>query len=155
MARSALEILFVGDAAKVPGAPPLRMRLMPGDAGSPSREAWAKAANRLEADERLLITFTLAPEGRWRRVAALLLVPLRAARLERTLTRSGCSVTRYAVGPSLDEPSVVFQVNTAAAQYASTHLVNSGRRLARVRAVLQWWLSCDPSMGGIVMVARR
>ena len=26
---------------------------------------------------------------------------------------------------------------------------------ARVRAALQWWLSCDPSMGGIVMVARR
>jgi hypothetical protein len=155
MKTSTLELLFAGDAAHPADTGPMRVRVMSADDIRDSDEGCAEVASRLAAGERLLITIGLMPDGRLRRAATLLLLPLRLALIERNLTRAGCSVTRYAVGPSLALPSVVYEVNSAAAAYANTHLLNHGRRLMRVRAAMRWWLSCDPSMGGIVLVARR
>jgi hypothetical protein len=155
MKRSTLELLFAGDAGHMPGSSAMRVRVMSADGVPGSGEGCAEVAGRLAAGERLLITFGLTPDGVLRRAATLIMLPLRLALLERNLTRAGCSVTRYAVGPSLALPSVVYEVNSAAATYANTHLLNHGRRLMHVRAAMRWWLSCDPSMGGIVVVARR
>jgi hypothetical protein len=124
------------------------------DRGAVARRCHA-AAKRAGIGDRILITFDLTAGGPLRRAATLLLLPLRLARLDRELAAHGCATTRYAVVPTLAAPSLVVELDSVAASYAATHLLGHGPRLQWVRAAMRWWLSFDPSMGGVVVVARR
>jgi hypothetical protein len=82
-------------------------------------------------------------------------LPLRVRKCERALVASGCRVTRYAVDPSLAAPSLIFELGSIAEEYASTHLLGHGGRWSIVRRALRWWLGCDPSLGGIILIGTR
>lgn len=62
----------------------------------------------------------------------------------------------FGVYPSLGDPGLVFEMNTSAAGYASAFLLpqDAGTR-GRIRRWLAAWSGCDPSLGAVVVVARR
>ncbi len=83
-------------------------------------------------------------------------LPLRVRKCEKALLASGCChVARYAVEPSLDAPSLVFELGSIAEEYATTHLLGHSGRWSLVRRALAWWLGCDPSVGGIILIGTR
>jgi hypothetical protein len=82
-------------------------------------------------------------------------LPTRVRKCERALVESGCRVTRYAVEPSLAAPALVFELGSIAEEYATTHLLGHSGRWSLVRRVLRWWLGCDPSVGGIILIGTR
>jgi hypothetical protein len=82
-------------------------------------------------------------------------LPMRVRKCEKALVASGCQVTRYAVEPSLANPSLIFELGSIAEEYARTHLLGHSRRWMLVRRVLGWWLGCDPSVGGIILIGTR
>lgn len=79
-------------------------------------------------------------------------LPMRVRACERALVKSGCRVTRYAVDPSLESPNLVFELGSIAEEYALTHLLGHSGRWKVLRRLLTWWLGCDPSVGGIVLI---
>jgi hypothetical protein len=83
-------------------------------------------------------------------------LPLRVRTCERALLKSGCChVARYAVEPSLEAPSLVFELGSIAEEYATTHLLGHSGRWSLLRRMLAWWLGCDPSVGGIILIGTR
>jgi hypothetical protein len=82
-------------------------------------------------------------------------LPKRVRDCERALVESGCRVTRYAVEPNLASPSLIFELGSIAEEYATTHLLGHSRRWSLVRRALRWWLGCDPSVGGIILIGTR
>jgi hypothetical protein len=82
-------------------------------------------------------------------------LPRRVRNCERALVESGCRVTRYAVDPSLAAPSLIFELGSIAEDYAATHLLGHSARWSFVRRALRWWLGCDPSVGGILLIGTR
>ena len=82
-------------------------------------------------------------------------LPMRVRACERALVKSGCRVTRYAVDPGLDAPNLVFELGSIAEEYALTHLLGHSGRWRLARRALAWWLGCDPSVGGIVLIGSQ
>lgn len=83
-------------------------------------------------------------------------LPMRVRKCERALRASGCChVARYGVEPSLDAPSLVFELGSIAQEYATTHLLGHSGRWSFVRRILAWWLGCDPSVGAIILIGTR
>jgi hypothetical protein len=82
-------------------------------------------------------------------------LPLRVRKCERALVESGCRVTRYAVDPTLANPSLIFELGSIAEEYATTHLLGHSRRWSLVRRMLRWWLGCDPSVGGMILIGTK
>lgn len=132
-----------------------RISVMSADGPGGLAEVCSRAAWDMADGDRLLVTFDMGGGNHLGRAIGLLTLPLRLAKLERALARCGCSTRRYSVEPTLTDPSIVIELGGVASDYAASHLLNHGPRFARVRAALRWWLSCDPSAGGIVLVARR
>ncbi len=95
--------------------------------------------------------------GRGRRAAlrSWATLPSRVRNCERALVESGCRVTRYAVEPDLAAPSLIFELGSIAEEYATTHLLGHGRGWSFARRLLRWWLGCDPSVGGIILIGTR
>jgi hypothetical protein len=93
--------------------------------------------------------------GRLAELRSWATLPTRVRHCERALAESGCRVTRYAVEPSLAAPALIFELGSTAEEYARTHLLGHGGRWSLVRRVLRWWLGCDPSVGGIILIGRR
>src|SRR4051794_17117627 len=82
-------------------------------------------------------------------------LPKRVRDCERALIESGCRVTRYAVEPNLAAPTLIFELGSIAEEYATTHLLGHGRGWSFARRLLRWWLGCDPSVGGIILIGTR
>jgi len=82
-------------------------------------------------------------------------LPSRVRKCERALVESGCRVTRYAVEPDLAAPTLIFELGSIAEEYASTHLLGHNARWSLVRRMLRWWLGCDPSVGGIILIGTK
>jgi hypothetical protein len=82
-------------------------------------------------------------------------LPKRVRDCERALVESGCRVTRYAVEPNLATPTLIFELGSIAEEYATSHLLGHSSRWAFVRRALRWWLGCDPSVGGIILIGTR
>ncbi|PYR93378.1 MAG: hypothetical protein DMF84_10335 [Acidobacteria bacterium] len=93
--------------------------------------------------------------GRLARLRSWTTLPTRVRTCERALVESGCRVTRYAVEPSLSAPALIYELGSIAEEYATTHLLGHSGRWSLVRRVLRWWLSCDPSVGGIILIGTR
>jgi len=93
--------------------------------------------------------------GRFADLAGWATLPMRVRACERALVKSGCRVTRYAVDPSLESPNLVFELGSIAEEYAVTHLLGHSGRWRIVRRLLAWWLGCDPSVGGIILIGTQ
>jgi hypothetical protein len=90
--------------------------------------------------------------SRLTRLAHLLLLPLARARVERQLARFGGGFSGYAVAPTCDAPMWVYQVDSAAAAYAHSHLMPRGAGWGALRAAIRWWTGCDPAVAGLLLV---
>jgi glycosyltransferase involved in cell wall biosynthesis len=89
------------------------------------------------------------------RLITLATLPSRLRHVERTIARGGTQVVaRYAIEPSLDSPSCVYELNSRAAEYADRCLRPRSTAQA-LRRILARWLPCDPALGGIVVVGRH
>jgi len=76
---------------------------------------------------------------------------------ERALRRAGCaSVHRFAVVPDLSNPVLAYELGSAAAEYASTHLVLHspiGSRLLRKLVVTTF--GCDLHAGAVLLIGPK
>lgn len=103
-----------------------------------------------------MVAYAIAIEGPIVvRLLLLLTLGVRAARARRVLQRAGATrVCRYAVTPSLERPTIAYEIGTPAAQYADRHLRPRGgddflrRIIARVAGV-------DPSIGAVVIAGLK
>ena len=64
---------------------------------------------------------------------------------------------RYGLAPDLATPTVVYQLEGAAARYTEEHLLLAPRSrfAAVVFGILRLWAGCDPSLGAILVVGRK
>jgi glycosyltransferase involved in cell wall biosynthesis len=89
------------------------------------------------------------------RLVALAMMPLRLRRVERTIARGGAQVVgRYGIDPSLDVPSCVYELNSPASEYAD-HCLRPRGSVQALRRILARWFTCDPALGGVVVVGRK
>ena len=85
------------------------------------------------------------------RLLTLLTLDLRVARAEKILRGAGAArVHCYAVTPSLDRPTIAYELGTPAAEYADRHL-RPGTGSSRLRRVLARIAGVDPSIGAVVV----
>jgi len=85
------------------------------------------------------------------RLRMLLTLGARVARARRVLHKAGAvGVRRYAVAPTLDRPTVAYELGTPAARYADRHLRPcSGSE--RLRGIIAKIAGVDPSIGAVVV----
>lgn len=103
-----------------------------------------------------VVAYAIAIEGSIVvRLLLLLTLGFRVARAQTVLRRAGAArLYRYAVTPSLERPTIAYEIGTPAAQYADRHLRPRGgddllrRIVARVAGV-------DPSIGAVVVVGLK
>ena len=89
------------------------------------------------------------------RMVTLVTLPLHLRCVQRMIVRGGAQVLgRYGIDPSLDAPSCVYELNSAAAEYADRCLRPRGSA-PRFRRITSHLLGCDPALGGVVVVARK
>jgi hypothetical protein len=148
---AALEALLVGPRA---GRTPIcavvkASRLLPLAPG-----CLARAAERVGRGD--VVAYAIPIEGSIVvRLLLLLTLGVRVARAQRVLRRAGAArVHRYAVTPSLDRPTIAYEIGTPAEQYANRHLRPRGgddflrRIIARIAGV-------DPSIGAVVVAGLK
>jgi hypothetical protein len=148
---AALKALLVGPrAGKTPACAVVKAsRLLPLGPGR-----LARAADSVGPGD--VVAYAIAIEGPIVvRLLLLLTLGVRAARARRVLQRAGATrVCRYAVTPSLERPTIAYEIGTPAAQYADRHLRPRGgddflrRIIARVAGV-------DPSIGAVVIAGLK
>jgi len=89
------------------------------------------------------------------RLLMLLTLGLRVARAQKVLRGAGAvRVQRYAVFPTLDRPSIAYEIGTPAADYADRHLRPRGSG-GRLRSIIARIAGVDPSIGGIVVAGLK
>jgi hypothetical protein len=149
---SALESILIGapGAGRAPRCAVVRARrLLPLGLGR-----LAQTAAGLDAGD--VVVYAIAIEGSvWVRLLTLLTLPLRVARAQRVLRGAGAvRVHRYAVTPSLERPTVAYELDTPAAQYADRHLRPraTGERL---RGIIARVAGVDPSIGAVVVAGLK
>jgi hypothetical protein len=150
-ADAALKALLVGPrAGRTPACAVVRAsRLLP-----LGRGRLASAAARVGTGD--VVAYAIAIDGSIVvRLMVLLTLGVRVARAQRVLRRAGATrVYRYAVTPSLERPTIAYEIGTPAAQYADRHLRPRGgdgllrRIIARVTGV-------DPSIGAVVVAGLK
>lgn len=150
-ADAALKALLVGPrAGRTPACAVVKgSRLLPLGPGR-----LARAAARVGSGD--VIAYAIAIEGSIVvRLLLLLTLGVRVARARRVLQRAGATrVYRYAVTPSLERPTIAYEIGTPAAHYADRHLRARGgddfvrRIIARVAGV-------DPSIGAVVVAGLK
>jgi hypothetical protein len=150
-ADSALEALLVGPrAGRTPACAVVKAsRLL---AVRPGR--LSAAAERAATGD--VVVYAIAIEGSIVvRLLLLLTLGFRVARAQRVLRRAGAErVCRYAVTPSLEHPTIAYEIGTPAAQYADRHLRprGGGNRLRRIVARVA---GVDPSIGAVVVAGLK
>lgn len=153
MAQTALETLLLGSAP--PAAPRPRCRVVVGN--SPLQFDLARlqdALHRSAAGDVVAYAVPLAAPAAVR----LLLLATLALRLrcaEWMMQRSGArAAVRYGIEPHLEAPAFVFELNTAASQYADRFL-RARAPAAALRRLAARWFGCDPAIGAVVVMARK
>jgi hypothetical protein len=103
-----------------------------------------------------VVAYAIAIEGSLVvRLLMLLTLGLRMARAQHVLRRAGATrVYRYAVTPSLERPTIAFELGTPAAQYADRHLRPGGRG-DRLRRIIARVAGIDPSIGAVVIAGLK
>jgi hypothetical protein len=103
-----------------------------------------------------VVVYAIALEGSVIvRLLVLLTLGLRVARAQRILRRGGAvRVHRYAVLPTLERPTIAYEIGTAAAQYADRHLRPRGAG-GWLRTVMASLAGVDPSIGAVVVAGLK
>jgi hypothetical protein len=147
-----LETLFGGSGRK--GQPARCEVVVDERPWHPDLRALRIAAGQLSSGQ--LVAFGIPLNGTaLSRALTLLALPFRVRRAERALRLAGARIVgRFGVDPDLDAPSCVYELDTAAAEYADRCLRPRGRGAA-LRRALGRWCGCDPALGAIVIVGRK
>jgi hypothetical protein len=153
VAATFLEALLVGEAASasqrprcqvVVGHRPLRFNL---------REL-RDALNRLGSGDvaAYVVPLDTPPLAR---LMTLVTLPLRLWNAARTIERGRMIVVgKYGIDPHLAAPAFVYQLDSAASRYADRSMRPRGYAPA-LRKLAAKWSGCDPSVGAVVLVARK
>jgi len=114
----------------------------------------ARAAGHASAGE--VVVYAVAINGSIvRRLLTLLTLGVRVARARRVLQRAGATrIYRYAVTPSLERPTIAYEIGTAAAHYADRHLRPRGGDDV-VRRIIARLAGVDPSIGAVVVAGLK
>jgi hypothetical protein len=89
------------------------------------------------------------------RLLLLLTLGVRVARAQTVLRRAGAAhLYRYAVTPSLERPTIAYEIGTPAAQYADRHLRPRGGN-DLVRRIIARVAGVDPSIGAVVVAGLK
>lgn len=153
MVESALESFLLGHPVTANQRP--RCRVVVG--GGPLRfqlDRLRDAVNRSAAGDLIAYAVPLdAPP--LARLLTLMTLTLRLRRAQRTIERNGgATVCRYGVDPRLDAPAFVYQLNSAASQYAD-HFLRDRGSAAAVRRLAARCFGYDPAIGAIVVMGRK
>ncbi|HJZ74821.1 MAG TPA: hypothetical protein VKE51_23955 [Vicinamibacterales bacterium] len=99
-----------------------------------------------------IVAYAIALEGGLMvRLLMLLTLGIRVARARRILRGAGAArVHRFAVLPTLDRPTIAYEIGTAAAQYADRHLRPRGAG-GPLRTIIASIAGVDPSIGAVVV----
>jgi len=149
-ANAGIESILIGASAEGPTSRcavvkttlPLRLRQL------------ARTAERANAGQ--VVVYAVAINGSIvRRLLTLLTLGFRVDRAQRVLRRAGAArVYRYAVTPSLERPTIAYEIGTAAAQYADRHLRPRGGS-DRLRRLVARAAGVDPSIGAVVVAGLK
>jgi hypothetical protein len=113
------------------------------------------AATAAAMDAGDIVVYAIGLEGSVVvRLLMLLTLGLRVARAQSVLRRAGAvRVHRYAVLPTLERPTIAYEIGTPAAQYADRHLRPRGS--GRLRALIARIAGVDPSIGAVVVAGLK
>ena len=92
------------------------------------------------------------------RLPDLLLLRFRLAVLRRTLAKTGIgNIRRFALYPDLAEPTLAYELGSAAERYAERGLLPPSRSwfFAIGRIGLRLWAGCHPSVATLLLVGRK
>ena len=151
-AEATLESFLIGPPSAAGGphcAVVTATRVLPLDLGR-----LAQTAAGVQAGD--IVVYAVALEGSLIvRLLMLLTLGIRVARAQRILRRAGAArVHRYAVLPTLDRPTIAYELGTAAAQYADRHLRPRGAG-GRLRTMIARLAGVDPSIGAVVVAGLK
>lgn len=110
---------------------------------------------QLGAGDELRVAVALkTPDGALQRVWHLFWLRARIAGVERMIRLAGGTrPRRFAVLPSLDAPTFVYELRTAAGAYGAAHFrLGAAERHPVVRKIVEAIAGCDASTGAIVVV---
>jgi hypothetical protein len=89
------------------------------------------------------------------RLVMFVTLALRLRRAQRMIERSGvAAVGRYGIDPRLEAPAFVYQLDSAASQYADRFLRARGSAAA-LRRLAARCFGYDPALGAIVVIGRK
>jgi hypothetical protein len=145
--RRALPTLLVSDQA----------RLTVLDARRPPRD-YQEAYDELPPGGYVAAALRLDASSHRARIPHLLFLRFRLAGLWRKLARTGAvNVRRFALYPSLTEPTLLYQLGSAAERYAERGLLPRSRSwlFAIGRKGLHHWAGCHPSVSAVVIVGQK
>lgn len=93
-----------------------------------------------------------------RKIVSLLLASIRTWNLSLKLKRQGYDIVgRFGVYPSIEEPTIIYELNTQAEAYCNAYIlpVFPQGLNGRVRRVVMRLIKCHPSTAGIILIARK
>jgi hypothetical protein len=148
-----LESFLLGHRTTAAGRPGCRV-VVGGSALRFQLENLQDASNRSAAGD--LVAYAVPLEAApLTRLLTLVTLGLRLRSAERILARSGvAAVDRYGVDPRLAAPAFVYQLNSAASQYADRFLRDRGSAAA-LRRLAARCFGYDPAIGAIVVMGRK
>lgn len=129
-----------------------------GTRGAPDPDRCRETLASLPPGGYVAVALVLPDGSRFQRMTAALTLPFRLAAAERALRRRGVEPAgRYGVSPDLCAPTVLYQLESAAARYAEKYLLLSPRSLLShaICGVLRLWAGLDPSLGAVLVVGRK
>ncbi len=155
MPRSALTVLrFPAPPRELASDGPLGRLIVQRGPVQPGIQTLRRLIGELAAGECVgyALQLTGSPVRRLRAVAAF-----RSERrlIERAMGDAGADVVgRYGVDPDLDSPSCIYELDSAAAEYAGRCLRPRGRALP-LRRLIERLTGCDPALGAVLIVGRK
>lgn len=153
LTETPLETLLLGHAATATHRP--RCRVVVG--GSPLRfhlEKLHDALSRSAAGDLVAYAVPLEAPPLFR-LLTLVTMGVRLRRAERMIERNGvATVCRYGIDPRLEAPAFVYQLDSAASQYADRFLRARGSAAA-LRRLAARCFGYDPAIGAVVVVGRK
>jgi hypothetical protein len=153
MAGSPLETLLLGPAAASARAP--HCRVVAGGSGLRFHLEHLTATLQQSAAGDLVAYAVPLEAPPLARLLTFVTLRLRLKRAERMMQRGGVAgVCRYGIDPRLEAPAFVYQLDSAASQYADRFLRARGSA-----AALRWFAArCfgyDPAVGAVVVMGRK
>ncbi|MEO8679644.1 MAG: hypothetical protein ABI665_11395 [Vicinamibacterales bacterium] len=112
------------------------------------------AVAQAPAGRRVALAIALDTPILWRLIT-LLTFRLQRRRAERIIIRAGGNaVTTYGVEPTMSEPAFLYEMDSAASEYADRCLRPRGSALT-LRRLLARCFGYDPALGGLLVVGRK